>query len=187
MGPPRVLGRQRAGSTAWLASGFGFDVAAYAGPETGVRDRVSYLLQHGDIRVMVTAGLSKDSEVGKHVLEHGDGVRNLAWQVPDPAAALESATRRGAREVQETLTVERDEGAVTTAAIEAYGDTRHVFVDRSRWRGTWGPGFSAERLPLRPVGRPPLSITSTMSSATSKRAASTSGWSGTRRFSASKR
>ncbi|MGB9111542.1 MAG: VOC family protein, partial [Acidimicrobiales bacterium] len=86
------VGNARA-ATAWLGSGFGFDVVAYSGPETGVRDRVSYLLEHGDIRLMVTAGLSKDSEVGRHVLEHGDGVRNLAWQVPDPAAALESATR----------------------------------------------------------------------------------------------
>lgn len=148
------VGNARA-ATAWLASGFGFDVTAYSGPETGVRDRVSYLLEHGNIRFVVTAGLSSESEVGRHVLAHGDGVRHLAWRVPDPAAALEAATKRGAREVQAPRTVERDDGAVTTAAIDAYGETRHVFVDRSQWNGTWGPGFSAERLPVRPVGRPP--------------------------------
>src|SRR5579884_1912926 len=69
--------------TAWLASGFGFRVAAYAGPETGVTDRVSYLLQQGDIRYVVTAGLDPDGEVAGHVQRHGDGIRHIAWRVAD--------------------------------------------------------------------------------------------------------
>jgi 4-hydroxyphenylpyruvate dioxygenase len=133
--------------TAWLCGGFGFEVAAYCGPETGTADRVSYLLQQGDIRFVVTAGLSPESEVTRHVLTHGDGVRNLAWSVADPAMALETAERNGARVVAEPSASEGAEGFVTTAAIATYGETNHLFVNRSNWRGTWGPMFSADRLP----------------------------------------
>ena len=133
--------------TAWLCGGYGFEVAGYCGPETGQPDRVSYLLRQADIRFVITAGLSPESEVARHVLTHGDGVRNIAWSVADPALALATAERRGARVVAEPSTVEGDEGSVTTAAIATYGETNHVFVDRSHWHGTWGPLFSAERLP----------------------------------------
>lgn len=139
--------------TAWLTSGFGFSVTAYSGPETGVADRVSYVLEQGDVRFVVTAGLGPDSEVGRHVLLHGDGVRHLAWKVADPAAALEAAARRGAAVVAKPMSVNGDAGTVTTAAIATYGETRHLLVDRSGWRGSWGPGFSSDRLPPPPVGR----------------------------------
>lgn len=148
------VGNARA-ATAWLTSGFGFEVAAYRGPETGVHDRASYLLEQGDIRFVVTAGLTPDSEVTKHVATHGDGVRDLAWRVADPARAIEAAARRGATVVAEPETQEGDDGAVTAAAIATYGETRHVFVNRAGWKGTWGPGFSNERLPRRPVGPAP--------------------------------
>ncbi|HUC12837.1 MAG TPA: 4-hydroxyphenylpyruvate dioxygenase [Acidimicrobiales bacterium] len=133
--------------TAWLCGGFGFEVAAYSGPETGSRDQVSYLLRQGDIRFVITAGLSPESEVTRHVLTHGDGVRNLAWAVADPAAALEAAERRGARVVTEPSTVEGEHGSITTAAIATYGETNHVFVDRSGWHDSWAPSFAADRLP----------------------------------------
>jgi len=148
------VGNARA-ATAWLASGFGFEVTGYRGPETGVHDRASYLLEQGDIRFVVTAGLSPESEVTKHVALHGDGIRNLAWRVTDPALTFEAATRRGASAAAEPVTEEADEGSVTTAAVATYGETRIVFVDRSKWKGTWGPGFSNERLPRRPVGPAP--------------------------------
>src|SRR5579875_2709016 len=111
--------------TAWLTSGFGFHVAAYAGPETGVADRVSYLLEQGEIRFVVTAGLGPESEVAAHVLAHGAGVRNVAWKVADPAAALESATGRGAEAVVEPTTTgptgrEAGDGTVTVAGIATY-------------------------------------------------------------------
>jgi 4-hydroxyphenylpyruvate dioxygenase len=140
--------------TAWLTSGFGFEVAAYAGPETGVADRASYLLIQGDIRYVITAGLTPDSEVARHVLVHGDGVRHAAWRVADPAATAELAAARGATVVIEPTAATGDAGTVTTAGIAAYGQTRHLFVDRSGWGGVWGPGFSAERLPRPPVGPP---------------------------------
>jgi 4-hydroxyphenylpyruvate dioxygenase len=164
--------------TAWLVSGFGFEVAAYAGPETGVADRVSYLVVVGDIRFVVTAGLGADSEVARHVLVHGDGVRHLAWRVADVAAATGAAARRGAMVVAEPTSVNGDAGSVMTAAIATYGETRHLFVDRSQWASpagsgghehsppgghqhgeVWGPGFTAERLPRRPVG-PRTGVTS---------------------------
>jgi len=137
--------------TAWLTSGYGFEVVAYAGPETGVGDRASYVLAQGDVRFVVTAGLGPDSEVTRHVTRHGDGIRNLAWRVDDVDAALDAAATRGAAVVAEPERVEGDAGAVRTAAIAAYGETRHVFVDRSGWRGPWGPGFTVERLPDRPA------------------------------------
>jgi 4-hydroxyphenylpyruvate dioxygenase len=140
--------------TAWLTSGFGFKVVAYAGPETGVSDRVSYLLGQGDVRFVITAGLSPDSEVSRHVLRHGDGIRHLAWRVDDAFEAATLAAARGAPVVCEPKTVNCDTGSVTTAAIATYGETRHLFVERSGQADAWGPGFSSSRLPPAPVGDP---------------------------------
>jgi 4-hydroxyphenylpyruvate dioxygenase len=138
--------------TAWLTSGFGFSVIAYAGPETGVRDRVSYVLAQGDIRFVVTAGLDPESEVCRHVLTHGDGIRHLAWRVGDAQSAAEIAETKGARVVAEPTTLNGDSGSVTTAAIATYGETRHVFVDRGDWAGGWAPRFTDHRLPRPPAG-----------------------------------
>ncbi|HET9077716.1 MAG TPA: 4-hydroxyphenylpyruvate dioxygenase [Acidimicrobiales bacterium] len=136
---------------AWMMSGFGFEVTAYAGPETGVTDRVSYVLGQGDVRFVVTGGLDPDGEIAEHVRRHGDGVRNLAWRVGDAAAAAETAAGRGAKVVADPARLAGESGSVTTAAIATYGQTRHLFVDRSDWHGGWGPGFSDSRL-HPPVG-----------------------------------
>src|SRR5690348_4070446 len=133
--------------TAWLTSGFGFEVIAYAGPETGVRDRVSYVLAQGDVRFVVTAGLGPDSEVAQHVLRHGDGIRHLAWRVDDAEETATLAAAKGAVVVAEPSRVSGDAGSVTTAAIATYGETRHLFVERSGRDGVWGPDFRADRLP----------------------------------------
>ncbi len=140
--------------TAWMAAGFGFDVVAYAGPETGVTDRVSYVLGQGDVRFVITAGLGPDSEVSRHVMRHGDGIRHLAWRVEDAYVAASSAAAKGATVVAEPTSVNGDAGSVTTAAIATYGETRHLFVDRSGWHGGWGPGFTSDRLPTGPAGTP---------------------------------
>jgi len=140
--------------TAWLTSGFGFAVVAYAGPETGVADRVSYVLAQGDVRFVVTAGLGADSEVSRHVLAHGDGIRQLAWRVDDAYAVAAAAAAKGATVVAEPTSVKGDAGSVTTAAIATYGETRHLFVERSGWHDGWGPGFASDRLPPRPAGAP---------------------------------
>lgn len=138
--------------TAWLCGGFGFDVVSYGGPETGITDRASYVLGAGDVRFVVTAGLGPDSEITRHVARHGDGVRNLAWRVDDATAAVESAARHGAVVVADPSAAEDDDGVVITGAISTYGETRHLFVDRTRWGGGWWPRFSTGRLPARPAG-----------------------------------
>ena len=141
--------------TAWLCSGFGFHVSAYAGPETGLGDRVSYLLEQGDIRFLITAGLAADSDVVRYVLEHGDGVRRLAWRVKDPESVVAIAEGRGAAVIAEPSTVECEGGSVTTATITACGNIQLVFVDRSMQNGSWAPYFSHEGLPPAPPGAIP--------------------------------
>jgi 4-hydroxyphenylpyruvate dioxygenase len=108
------------------------------------------------VRFVVTAGLGPDSEITRHVRLHGDGIRHLAWETDDAFAAASAAAAKGATVVAEPASVNGDAGSVTTAAIAAYGETRHLFVDRSGWSGAggWGPGFTADRLPGRPEGAP---------------------------------
>ena len=122
---------------------FGFTPAAYAGPETGVRDRASYLLEQGDIRLVLTSGLSSGSEICQFAAKHGDGVRDIALTVPDASAAFEHTTARGARPVGEPEWREDDFGRVQLASIATYGDTIHTFVGRSEYEGPFLPGFTS--------------------------------------------
>jgi 4-hydroxyphenylpyruvate dioxygenase len=135
-----------------LQSGFGFDCVAYSGPESGVMDRVSYLLEQGTIRFLVTAGLAGGSPVAQHVLRHGDGVRTVAFSTVDVDSAFDSAVDRGAPVVSEPNSAEDDLGVVRSATISVYGDTEHKLIDRSGYSGVFGPGFSAERLPAFGLG-----------------------------------
>jgi 4-hydroxyphenylpyruvate dioxygenase len=122
---------------------FGFTPVAYAGPETGVRDRASYLLEQGEIRLRLTTGLSSESEVSRFAAKHGDGVRDIALTVPDAAAAFEHTVSRGAGPVHEPEWVEDGFGRVQLAAIATYGDTIHTFVARSEYEGPFLPGFTS--------------------------------------------
>jgi len=137
-----------------LVSGFGFEFAGYAGPETGVFDRVSYLVEQGSIRFVVTAGLSSESEVCRHVLCHGDGVRTVAFETPDVETVFGAAVDHGAPATEEPRVLEDATGTVRRAAILAYGETEHAFVDRSGYGGTFSPGFTDLRLPQFGLGRP---------------------------------
>ena len=119
----------------------GFTRTAYAGPETGVRDRASYVLEQGDIRFVVTSPLHEDHEITRHQARHGDGVRDIALTVPDATEAYRQATQRGARGVAEPRTFEDDFGTIETAAIATYGDTIHTFVNRSDYAGPFKPGY----------------------------------------------
>ena len=119
----------------------GFDVIAYAGPETGVRDRVSYALRQGEIILVVTAGLAPDSPIVQHTAIHGDGVRDVALDVEDVDRAFAETTRRGAKPVLEPTTFEGQKGKLRRASIAAYGDTIHSFVDRRDYHGTFLPGY----------------------------------------------
>jgi 4-hydroxyphenylpyruvate dioxygenase len=122
---------------------FGFTPVAYAGPETGVRDRASYLLEQGDIRLVLTTGLSSESEICRFSAKHGDGVKDIALTVPDAAAAFDHTTARGARPVREPEWQEDDFGRVQLAAIATYGETIHTFVGRSEYEGPFLPGYTS--------------------------------------------
>jgi 4-hydroxyphenylpyruvate dioxygenase len=119
----------------------GFARTAYAGPETGVRDRASYVLEQGDIRLVVTTALREDHEITKHHARHGDGVRDIALTVPDATEAYRQAVSRGARGVVEPHRVEDEFGSLELAAIGAYGDTIHTFVNRGDYAGPFKPGY----------------------------------------------
>ncbi len=122
----------------------GFHRAAYAGPETGVRDRASYVLEQNDIRVVLTSALRRDSEIGEFVHVHGDGVKDIALRVPDANEAYRQAVQRGARGIAEPRWVEDEWGRVELASIAAYGDVVHTFVNRSQYEGAYLPGYAAQ-------------------------------------------
>jgi 4-hydroxyphenylpyruvate dioxygenase len=131
-----------------LMSALGFRVTGYAGPETGVRDRASYVLEQGDIRFVVSASLDPASAMAQHVLTHGDGVHDLAWGVDDADAAFAAAVARGARPVGEPWDERDEHGVVRRARIATYGETVHTFVDRRDYGGpAFGPGYTSEDLP----------------------------------------
>jgi len=123
---------------------FGFQLTAYAGPETGVRDRASYVIEQGDIRLVFTTALRADHEIGRHVLMHGDGVKDIALTVPDATHAYREAVQRGAQGVAEPHVVEDELGRVELASIATYGETVHTFVNRSDYGGPYLPDYVAQ-------------------------------------------
>ena len=122
----------------------GFSLVAYAGPETGRRDRASYVLQQGKIRIVLTTPLRPDNEAAEHIRLHGDGVRDIALWVDDARKAWKDTTRRGARSVQEPHEVRDEHGTAKLASIAIYGDTIHTFVERKNYHGAFLPGFIAK-------------------------------------------
>ena len=119
----------------------GFTRTAYAGPETGIRDRASYVLEQGEIRLVVTSAVREESDITKHHARHGDGVKDIALTVPDATEAYRQAVQRGARGVAEPQRVDDEFGTIETAAIATYGDTIHTFVDRKDYKGPFKPGY----------------------------------------------
>lgn len=122
---------------------FGFEVVAYAGPETGVRDRASYVLKQKAITFVLTTALTPISEIAQHHALHGDGVRDVAFTVPDAEAAFREAVARGAKPLGEPVVMEDEHGKVVRASFHAYGDTIHSFVSRGDYSGPYLPGFVA--------------------------------------------
>jgi 4-hydroxyphenylpyruvate dioxygenase len=122
---------------------FGFAKTAYAGPETGVRDRASYVVEQADIRLVLTSGLRPDSEITRFACAHGDGVKDTALTVPDATEAYRQAVQRGARGVVEPHWLEDDFGRVERATIATYGENVHTFVNRSEYNGPFLPGYQA--------------------------------------------
>ncbi len=120
---------------------FGFRRTAYAGPETGVRDRASYVLEQGDIRFVVTSGLRADSEVTQFACRHGDGARDIGLQVPSATEAYRTAVQRGARGIAEPQWTDDEYGRVELASIATYGEVVHTFVNRAEYAGPYLPGY----------------------------------------------
>ena len=132
---------------------FGFARHAYAGPETGLRDRASYVLRQGDVSLVVTSALSDDHEIARFACRHGDGVRDIALRVPNAERTYRLAVERGARGVREPEWREDDFGRVQIAAIATYGDVVHSFVARADYAGPHLPGYVAvESDGAQPVG-----------------------------------
>src|SRR5262245_55318386 len=119
----------------------GFTRTAYSGPECGVRDRASYVLEQGDIRFVLTSALREEHEITRHVARHGDGVRDIALAVPDATEAYRQAVQRGARGVVEPHRLEDEFGSIELSAIATYGETVHTFVNRRAYEGAYMPGF----------------------------------------------
>lgn len=125
----------------YYKTAFGFQSLAYAGPETGVRDRASYVLQQGKIRLVLTTALKSDSPISEHVKKHGDGVKILALWVDDAYKSYEETTSRGAKSYMEPVTLTDDNGEVRMAGIYTYGETVHMFVERRNYNGIFMPGY----------------------------------------------
>ncbi len=136
-------------------SAFGFEQVAYAGPETGVKDRVSYVLVQNDLRFVLTASLRPNGEIADHVRLHGDGVRDVAILVGDAHSAWKAACEGGAESVLEPTECRDASGTLTRAAIKTYGDTIHSFVQRNEYKGIFAPGFVEHRASL-PTCKPGL-------------------------------
>jgi 4-hydroxyphenylpyruvate dioxygenase len=125
----------------FFTGAMGFRHSAYAGLETGVRDRASHVVEQGGIRFVLTAPLHGGTEISRHVAEHGDGVKVVALAVPDAEEAYRVAVRRGARGVHEPWELSDEHGTVRMASIATYGETVHTFVERDGYSGAFLPGF----------------------------------------------
>jgi 4-hydroxyphenylpyruvate dioxygenase len=123
---------------------FGFTRTAYAGPETGVRDRASYVLEQGDIRLVVTSGLREDSEITRFASRHADAAKDISLRVPDARDAYRNAVQRGARGISEPQWFEDEFGRVELASVATYGDVIHTFVNRAEYEGPYLPGYVAQ-------------------------------------------
>ena len=128
-------------SVHFYQQGLGFDLIAYSGPETGVRDRASYVLRQGKITLVLTTSLLSDSEISDHVRKHGDGVKVLALWVDDAEYSFNETVQRGATPVSPPQVLSDDNGEVKVATIQTYGETVHTFVERKNYSGPFMPGF----------------------------------------------
>ncbi len=136
----------------WFTNALGFRPVAYAGLETGVRDRTSYVLEQGRVRFVLTAPLLGTSEIATHVAAHGDGVKVIALSVPDAAHAYSYAIEHGAVGVREPWEESDAGGTVKLATIATYGETLHTFVERGGYEGAFLPGFAAADDPAGDAG-----------------------------------
>ena len=125
----------------YYKTAFGFQSLAYAGPETGVKDRASYVVRQNKLTFMFTTPLRSGNPIADHIYKHGDGVKNLSLRVQDATSAWEETTKRGARSFMQPLKLEDEFGEVVMSGIHTYGDTVHLFIERKNYEGTFMPGY----------------------------------------------
>jgi 4-hydroxyphenylpyruvate dioxygenase len=130
----------------YYMSAFGFDQVAYAGPETGVKNRVSYVLEQNKMRFVLTASLVPDDEISRHVMLHGDGVKDIAILVDDTRASYERAMAGGAKSIAAPAERSDASGRIVTATIATYGDTVHTFVQMDAWGDFYARVFGFSQL-----------------------------------------
>ena len=120
---------------------FGFQSLAYAGPETGIKDRASYVIRQHKLTFVLTTPLKKDNAIAEHILKHGDGVKFLALRVDDARDAWNQTTKRGAESFMKPEVLTDDNGEVVLSGIKTYGDTAHLFIERKNYNGAFMPGY----------------------------------------------
>ncbi|RYF87312.1 MAG: 4-hydroxyphenylpyruvate dioxygenase, partial [Chitinophagaceae bacterium] len=120
---------------------FGFQSLAYAGPETGVKDKVSYVIRQNKLTFVLTTPLRINNEIADHIYKHGDGVKVLALKVDDASDAWQQTTSRGGRSYMEPTVLKDADGQVVMSGIHTYGDTVHLFIERNNYNGVFLPGF----------------------------------------------
>ncbi|MBK9530949.1 MAG: 4-hydroxyphenylpyruvate dioxygenase [Chitinophagaceae bacterium] len=130
---------------------FGFQSLAYAGPETGIKDKVSYVIRQNNLTFVLTTPLRTGNPIADHIYKHGDGVKVLALKVDDAAKSFEETTKRGAKAYLETTVLKDDDGEVVLSGIHTYGDTVHIFVERKNYTGLFMPGFRAWKSNYNPT------------------------------------
>ncbi len=120
---------------------FGFQSLAYAGPETGIKDRASYAVRQHKLTFVFTTPLRSNNEIADHIYKHGDGVKVLALKVDDATRSWEETTKRGAKSYLEPATMKDGQGSVVLSGIHTYGETVHIFVERRNYTGAFLPGY----------------------------------------------
>ncbi len=128
---------------------FGFELKAYSGLETGVRDRSSFYLEQGNIRFVLTAPLNSSSPISEFIYKHGDGIKDVAMHVEDVDRAFSESVKRGAVAVEAPHSISDETGTIRKAAIKTYGDVIHTFINRSEYNGIFLPGYAAKESALK--------------------------------------
>src|SRR5205814_4445399 len=122
-------------------SALGFQPLAYSGPETGVRERASYVVRQNKITFVLTTPLRAKHSISDHILKHGDGVKAIALNVKDATSAWKETTKRGGKSYMEPKTLSDEHGHVVMSGIHTYGDVVHLFIERENYPGPFMPGF----------------------------------------------
>ena len=141
-------------SAYYYQSAWGYELIAYAGPETGIRDRASYVMRQGKITLVISSSILPDTDISVHHVKHGDGVKVLALWVDDAEKSYYETMSRGAKSHTPPTTLSDEFGEVKISAIHTYGETIHKFVERKNYKGAFMPGFVAAKstIPVKSVG-----------------------------------